>query len=181
MPTISKNFITSLRMRNKSIVNILSGPFLYPKMPGNCKGFLFLAFVILSITPDCVAQEIPTVSWKILQNIQVEKLTIPGSAERSFSPVFGPEQLALNGKVVKLSGFIIPADEKGEYLYLSAGMYSSCFFCGRGSPASIVTVWLKKKNKEYTTDEFRTFKGKLRLNQDNPGEFFYILENSVEQ
>lgn len=142
--------------------------------------YLTLSFCLL-FSVNNFGQAVPDISWKVLQNIKVEKISVPGISQRLFSPVFGPEQISLDGKLVKISGFVIPADEKGEYLYLSSGMYSNCFFCGRGSPASIVTVWLKKKNKDYTTDEFRTFKGRLRLNQDNPEEFFYILEDGVQE
>jgi hypothetical protein len=71
-------------------------------------------------------------------------------------------------------------DKTGATLALSANPYASCYFCGGGSPASIITVKLKKKYTGYDVDDFKQFRGKLRLNATDINEFYYVLELSEE-
>jgi len=39
---------------------------------------------------------------------------------------------------------------------------------------------MKDGTKRYEIDDFKTFKGTLHLNYDDPNEFIYILKNAVE-
>lgn len=96
------------------------------------------------------------------------------------APVFGNAQKALDGKEVIIEGFVIPFDEDMKYLSLSANPYASCFFCGNASPASVISMYMKDGTKRYQIDDFKTFKGRLHLNYDDPNEFIYILKDAVE-
>jgi len=96
------------------------------------------------------------------------------------APVFGNAQKALDGKEVIITGFVIPFDEDTEYLSLSANPYASCFFCGNASPASVISMYMKTGDKRYKMDDYKTFKGTLHLNYDDPNEFIYILKGAVE-
>ena len=96
------------------------------------------------------------------------------------APVFGKTQKALDGKKVIIKGFVIPFDENMEYLSLSANPYASCFFCGNASPASVISMYMKDGTKRYQIDDFKSFKGTLHLNYDDPNEFIYILKDAEE-
>jgi hypothetical protein len=96
------------------------------------------------------------------------------------APVFGQAQKSLDGKEVIITGFVIPFDENMKYLSLSANPYASCFFCGGASAASVISMYMKDGTKRYEIDDFKTFKGTLHLNYDDPNEFIYILKNAVE-
>lgn len=61
---------------------------------------------------------------------------------------------------------------------LSSNPFASCFFCGGAGPESVVGLSLKKNGKRFRTDDYFTFKGKLRLNTDNPDDFNFILDQA---
>ena len=98
-----------------------------------------------------------------------------------YAPVFSEAVKALDGKEVILEGFVLVFDEEPDLLSLSANPYASCFFCGKASPASVISMYLKKKRKRYKMDDFKKFRGTLHLNHDDPNEFYYILRNATEE
>ena len=97
-----------------------------------------------------------------------------------YAPVFSKELLALHKKKVIITGFVIPFDLEENLLALSRNPYASCFFCGQASPASVVSLYLKNKDKRYKTDDYKTFSGTLYLNEDDPADFYYILRDANE-
>ena len=127
------------------------------------------------------AQSNPTkVSWKTLQNIKFAKKYYKEIDGEMQAPLFTEELKKLDGKPVLVEGYVVPVDDKGKYVALSAYPYAACFFCGKAGPASVMTVKFKKKNKSYRTDDYVQFKGVLRLNYDDINEFYYILNESEE-
>ena len=120
------------------------------------------------------------VKWETLIDIEFKERYFKSIDMVADAPVFGPEQLALDGKYVKITGYVIPYDEQGNYLSLSANPYASCFFCGNASPASVMSLYLKDDRKNYRIDDFKTFKGTLYLNAENLDEFMYYLKNVEE-
>lgn len=97
---------------------------------------------------------------------------------QSFAPIFPAHIRALDGAMVRIKGYVIPLDETGETIALSSNSFASCFFCGQASPATVISMRLAESGKRYEMDEQRTFTGRLRLNHDNPDEFYYILEEA---
>ncbi|MCG8575725.1 MAG: hypothetical protein MI810_12630 [Flavobacteriales bacterium] len=120
------------------------------------------------------------IAWKKLLDIQYRLQHFETKEVDMFSPVFGEELEALNGKEVIIEGFVIPFDEEGELIALSSNPYSSCYFCGNASPASVISMFLKDKDGRYDLDDYKKFKGKLRLNYDDPDLFYYVLEDAEE-
>lgn len=121
------------------------------------------------------------VDWKVLMDIQYRLQYFAEIDMEMYAPVFTKAVEALHEKQVIIEGFVIPFDEEGELLALSYNPYASCFFCGKASPASVVSMYLKDKRKRYKVDDFKKFSGILHLNQDNPDEFYYILRDVVEE
>ena len=93
-------------------------------------------------------------------------------------PIFSDEVNALNGKEITIQGYILPLDlSEGNYLILSAFPYASCFFCGNAGPETVMEVYMKKPQL-YAADEKVTFKGKLKLNQEDGMHLIYMLEEA---
>jgi hypothetical protein len=143
--------------------------------------FLLMVALTLGCTILGTAQSSPTkVSWKTLQNIKFVKKFYKEIDGEMQAPVFTEELKKLDGKLVQVEGYVVPVDDKGKYVALSAYPYAACFFCGKAGPASVMTVKFKKKNKSYRTDDYVQFRGYLRLNYDDINEFYYILNESEE-
>lgn len=121
-----------------------------------------------------------TIDWKTLMDIKYELKYFSAIETEAYAPIFPGTIKALDKKEVIIEGFVIPFDEEGEFLALSFNPYASCFFCGKASPASVMSMRLKNKRKRYKIDDFKKFKGTLYLNSNDPNEFYYILADAKE-
>lgn len=120
------------------------------------------------------------VDWKVLMDIQYKLQYFKELDMEIYAPVFSEAVKALHGKEIVIEGYVIPIDEEEDLLSLSFNPYASCFFCGKGSPASVMSMYLKEKSKRYKIDDFKKFRGTLYLNHDDPNEFYYILRDAKE-
>jgi hypothetical protein len=95
-------------------------------------------------------------------------------------PKFSPNILALDGKEITITGFVIPPDlYEGDFVVLSAYPASSCFFCGGAGPETVLEVYPKNNRKTFATEKV-TFKGKLKLNANDHTHLIYILQDAVQ-
>ena len=116
--------------------------------------------------------------WKTLATVKVEqKKDKTGKYEVSV-PTFSPELQKLNGTTVQIKGYIIPLQElrKHNEFVLSRYPYSLCYFCGGAGIETVIEV--KTKNSIKFTEDAITIKGILRLNQNNPNQLLYVLEQA---
>lgn len=91
-------------------------------------------------------------------------------------PLFTEPIKALNGKEVKVKGYVIPLETPQGMFMFSAYPMAQCFFCGGSGPESIIEVYPKKPIPyEETSIEI---KGVLRLNSTDPKKMSYILEKA---
>jgi hypothetical protein len=125
-------------------------------------------------------QELPFLSWATMQNVEFEPKYVAETKMDMLFPVFTSEIKKLKGQIVEVEGYVIPFDKSGAKVALSATNYASCFFCGKAGPASIMSINLKVGNPKYKTDQFRRFKGKLKLNDSDIREFYYALDLAEE-
>ena len=130
-----------------------------------------------SLTVDFDAKPID-IDWNLLTSIKYKLKYFKEIEAEMYAPVFTEALKSLDGKEVTIKGYVMPIDVEGDLKALSANPYASCFFCGKASPASVMSLYLKK-DKTYKLDAFKKFRGKLRLNYNDPNEFYYILENAV--
>lgn len=95
-------------------------------------------------------------------------------------PIFGPELKVLHGQQVQVSGYAIPMEETGDetFVILSAFPYSQCFFCGQAGPESVIDILPGTKLPRLSVDDRTTFRGRLRLNDDDLRYLNYILEEA---
>lgn len=120
------------------------------------------------------------VNWKTLQAISYEKKFYKEINDHMMAPVFTEAIKRLDGKVIEVEGYVVPFDETGKTVVLSANPYAACFFCGKAGPASVLTVKLKNTKHKYETDDYHHFKGILRLNYTDVNEFYYVLEQGEQ-
>lgn len=130
---------------------------------------------------DSNVKEPIAVAWEDLVNIRYKLRYFSEVDMEIYAPVFPDEVRALDGKEIIIDGFVIPFDEEDELLSLSQNPYASCFFCGKASPASVMSMYLKNKRKRYKMDDFKSFRGTLELNSDDPNNFYYILRDAKEE
>lgn len=143
------------------------------------KWIIFLQLIFIGL--HVIAQQNSTyIDWRDLEGIDFEQKYVAEVEGDVLFPKFTGMLKALNGSTVEVKGYIVPVDPAGKSIALSANPYASCFFCGKAGPASVMTVQLKTPNKKYRTDQFRKFKGTLRLNATDIRQFYYVLENAIE-
>jgi len=140
----------------------------------------FRAQLVNATVSDRSSSKPIKVDWKVLLDIEYRLRYFSEIDMEMYAPVFPKAVEALHEKEVIIEGFVIPFDEEEELLSLSFNPYSSCFFCGKASPASVISMYLKKKRSRYKIDDFKKFRGTLYLNHDDPNEFYYILRNAKE-
>lgn len=119
------------------------------------------------------------ITWKTLEGIGYSEKYVAKLDETFKFPVFTSALKALDGKMVEVQGYLIPFDPTGVEVALSANPYAACFFCGKAGPASIMILKLKAPDKKIKTDMYKSVRGVLKLNYDDPEEFYYIIENAV--
>jgi len=139
---------------------------------------IFIAISFFFYQPG-ITQPI-VLNWMILQRVNTLPVSIQGVEGLLPLPVFPEKIKAYDGKLVEIDGYVIPLDKSGKTLVLSSFSMAECFFCGKAGPASVMTVKLKKADKKYKTDQLATFRGRLRLNDKDPKELFYVLEEGFE-
>jgi hypothetical protein len=117
-------------------------------------------------------------SWNTFERLNFEEVYEPTTASWVQVPVWTEELKQWNGKLVRITGYIIALDAVNSQYALSAFPFSSCFFCGAAGPESVLELDLKHQ-QEYLTDEVITFKGVLELNSD-PLKFPLTLKYAIE-
>ncbi len=131
----------------------------------------------VSVKPVSVAEPVK-LSWETLRDVTFKKKWYAAESIYMLYPTFGPGIQKLNGKVVELTGYVLPVDLEENTYVLSAFPFSACFFCGGAGPESVAALKFKKNSKKFKTDERRTFRGILKLNADNIYEMNYILADT---
>ncbi len=144
-----------------------------PKKDGGCS---FTALVSQSGDSKPIK-----VSWQTLTRIEYVLKYYEDIGMEMYAPVFHDNLKKLDGKLVEVEGFVIPFEETGAEIALSANPFASCFFCGKASPASVMSLKLAKSGKKYKMDSYLKFTGRLRLNYGDPMEFYYVLEGAKER
>jgi hypothetical protein len=120
------------------------------------------------------------VPWPILDEMELEWVYEEDLEQEIPYPIFNPQVLALNGQPIQVSGYAIPLEETGTetIVILSAYPYSQCFFCGGAGPGSVLDILPKSPLPKLPFDEKTTFRGKLRLNDDDLQYLNYILDDA---
>lgn len=144
--------------------------------------FFFLILFISTVgyaqpRKQAIYQGFPSLVWPKLYSIQF----IPNAEdfEGLDKPVFNEVVRALNGKEVTLPGYLVPFEGgalKSNHFMLSSLPINVCFFCGGGGPETVVEIFAV--NQVTYTEKPVEIKGKLFLNDKNPGQMIYVLTSA---
>lgn len=118
--------------------------------------------------------------WEILADVSFESNYSESFGVEVLTATFGEMVSSLEGQEVVLSGYMIPLDAMGTSYVLSRNPNASCFFCGGAGPETVVGLQIQAAYiKRYRTDDYLTFKGVLRLHEDNARQLNYVLTDAA--
>lgn len=138
---------------------------------------VFSIIVFLCASAGLIAQE-QTVDWPLLAKVKWSERYFEKYDETVYYPDFDKSVLALNGKPIRIKGYVIPIDVESGYYVLSANPNASCFFCGNAGPESVMELQLVGTGNRFRTDDIVTFNGTLKLNWDDLEHCNYILQSA---
>jgi hypothetical protein len=120
-----------------------------------------------------LAERKDVVSWKVFAQVELVK------TKDRYVPQFSPAVAALDQKVVKVQGFMMPLQmgDKQTHFVLSA-VPVTCSFCLPGGPEALVEV--KAKRPFTYTFEPITLSGKLSVLKEDPTGVFYRITDAVQ-
>lgn len=119
------------------------------------------------------------ITWEALKDVKYKKKFSLEVGDYYLYPTFGKNILQLNGKRVRIEGYVIPVDTEGRYYVLSKWPMAQCFFCGLAGPETILMLNFRGKHRRFKTDEKISFCGRLRLNAANLYELNYNLDEAI--
>lgn len=132
--------------------------------------FCFLSFVFINDTIK--------IKWEDLYDVKFEEKWLEEAQAYFQFPKFGESIEKLEDQQIEISGYVIPLDIDADLYVLSANPFAACFFCGGAGPETIMSLRLTTDHRRFKTDEYLTFTGILKLNQNDIYELNYILEDA---
>lgn len=133
---------------------------------------IVLSVFLVSVGTSLAAQ---SNMWKTLSKITYKKEYDELMGFKVDVPVFSEEIKSLEGKEIKIKGYIIPVEgykSHSEFIF-SAYPYNMCFFCGGAGPETVMEVSAIEPVK-YTAEQIE-IQGKLTLNDADINRLMYIL------
>lgn len=142
--------------------------------------FTILSIVIVTAftLPRESNAQVVELTWDMLSDVTFKDVYLEEYDIYYYYPTFGPKVLDMEGREVKISGYVIPVDYDDDYYVLSAFPFASCFFCGGAGPESVMDLQLKPGHRKFKTDERLTFKGVFTTNSSDIYSLNYILEDA---
>ena len=140
--------------------------------------FLGLLIATVFLAPKSGQAQVTELTWNMLSDVTFKDVYLEEYDIYYYYPTFGPKVLDMEGREVKVSGYVIPVDYDENYYVLSAFPYASCFFCGGAGPESVIDLRLKEGHRKFKTDERFTFRGVFRTNTSDIYSLNYILEDA---
>jgi hypothetical protein len=139
----------------------------------------FIGLLMIAAMPALCIIPPSKITWRMLASTDFSEFYDSNRSMWSLEALYPDNIATLNGKVIYITGYVLPIDSKGELYALSAYPFSSCFFCGGAGPESVMGLEFKENPGHIPTDAVKTFKGRLVL-KPKPGEGFYFALVSVE-
>ena len=131
--------------------------------------------------PEVPAGDLAELTWQVLSDVEFKDVYLEELDAYYWMPKFGPQVIAAEGKDFFITGYMIPVDVDEDFYVLSRYPFANCFFCGGAGPESVIDLRFPgKSERAYQTDERLTFRGTLRLNEDDVYQMNYILDGAVE-
>lgn len=117
--------------------------------------------------------------WKQLEAVHFRTVQTEAGLPMD-KPEFGKEVKALEGKRVRLKGYIIPLKElQGQnYFVFSRYPFNLCYFCGAAGPETIIEV--NSAEEIPFTEDLIELQGRFQLNAHDPDHMMYQLKEAVQ-
>lgn len=135
-------------------------------------------FSLTSFYAEHSRAQVVELTWNMLADVNFKDVYLEEYDLYYYYPTFGPKVLDMEGREVKISGYVIPVDYDEDYYVLSAFPFAACFFCGGAGPESVIDLQLKPGHRKFKTDERLTFRGVFRTNTTDIYQLNYILEEA---
>lgn len=136
-----------------------------------------IGLLCLSLLLQLPAQAQVEISWEQLEDMSYSIKNSDVNDLGWGKPKFGESLKALDGKRVKISGYMLPLTvDRKEYI-LSKYHFSECFFCGNGGLETVIELKLKQEIRKVVIDHPVSLTGIFRLNK-NPYELVFVLEEA---
>ena len=147
------------------------------------KGFYTLLFLLvfwIGPTAQVFSQTAKANLWEVFEKVKFREIFYKEFKDVLPTPQFDDNIRKWEGKVITLTGYVIPATEAPgfEWIILSRFSFANCFFCGKAGVESIAEVQFKGKRPRFKNDEKYTFRGRLKLNKDDWNHLHFILEDA---
>lgn len=139
---------------------------------------LIVIFSTLSFNATESRAQVVELTWNMLADVTFKDVYLEEYDIYYYYPTFGPQVLDMEGREVKVSGYVIPVDYDEDYYVLSAFPFAQCFFCGGAGPESVIDLRLKEGHRKFKTDERLTFRGVFATNTTDIYSLNYILEDA---
>ena len=116
--------------------------------------------------------------WRLLADVKIEKRWDDMIQDELSFPVFGDDLLASDGKIIELTGYMVPLDDlMGQNNFVISSLpFQTCFFCGGAGPETVAEI-KTIKSVSFTDKKIRV-KGILNLNSDDPLRLYYTLTDA---
>ncbi len=114
------------------------------------------------------------ITWQMLSKVTMEFV----DDGANYVVKFSDEIKALNGKYVKIGGFMVltAISEDNRNFLLSQVPAGQCFFCGSGGPTSLIEI-VQRESVE-PTFEMIAVTGKLSVLENDPYGLFYRITDA---
>lgn len=135
--------------------------------------------LLFAVLYASAAPEPKILPWELL-GLTTYKNNFDDGGEMSFKPNFPKPLQDLEGQQVLVTGYMVPMDVSARKYALSKNSFKSCFFCGNAGPETVMELRFEEAPDRFTTDEYVSVIGTLKLNR-NGNDLFFTLKNTVVQ
>lgn len=142
--------------------------------------FIIGMFILLANSSSIAQSSAKEIDWKFLSKVEFEDKYFEEYEAWYLFPNFSDAIKKMDGKRVRIKGYVIPLDVEDNLYALSAYPFSACFFCGGAGPESVMSLKFKGKPRHFDTDDVATFEGVLHLNTTDLDTFNYVLQQAEE-
>ncbi len=117
--------------------------------------------------------------WPILSGVKYKKVSDPLLGYEVDYPVFNDEIKSIEGRRVKVRGFIVPTNgyKSSREFVLSALPVKSCYFCGGAGPDTVIEI--RARQDIPVTSERVELEGRFRLNSADLNRLMFQLEDAI--
>lgn len=137
-------------------------------------GWVFLCALIFWFGLSSVSAQ-TDLTWENLADVRFETVIWPQTGQPYQKPSFSKRLEQLDGKEIRIIGYLLPLDVYGKAYALSENPFAACYFCGKSGPESVMELDFETTEKWFAMDRLVMVQGRLELNAEDPNRLYYRL------